>query len=146
MTQKTKRKKKSKKLWILLVLLIFGVITVIGLYQSQQQPANIHFEIVSAGWEGPPPELKSNGSVAIIYGISVTFKVVGGDAHQVVVESWVDSEPEELGTMLKDTPKTVLLYALPGYLSRKEENGYPVEIRIKSLETGTEKLTFYVTI
>jgi flagellar basal body-associated protein FliL len=149
MATKTKRKKTSKKIWIILAVLIFCVIAAIGLYQSQR-PAKVEFKVIQAGWDGLPPDYENNGSVAIIYGVSIQFKAVGGDAHNVIV-SWVglaeESEPVEIGTMKEGvayvTPSGSLVSSM-GYKTTREESGYPVKIRIYSEETGWVKLTVYI--
>jgi len=152
MTTETKKERRriktSKNIWILLILLLFvGVITV-SLYQSQVNPANVDFEIVNTGWDDLPPRLGNSGSVAIIYGVAVTFKSVGGDAHEVFVswEGGPGSEPQDMGLMLEDAPGAVILFSYGGYISRREESGYPVEISVTSLETGTKEIKFYVLI
>lgn len=152
MRTKTKKKKTSKKIWILLVLLFFGVIVGIGLYQSQR-PVRVEFHVIQAGLDGPSPYYRDNGSVAIIYGVSIQFEAVGGDAHDVVV-SWAagpDIEPENIVIMRKDTPTIVSLASSAGYLTRRNdtlaaagEPPYPVTIRVFSQETKTVKLTFYI--
>ena len=143
-----RRIKASKKLWILLILLLFVGVVAVSLYQRQVNPANVDFEIVSAGWDGLPPRLGNNGSVVVIYGVAVTFKSVGGDAHEVFVswEGGMGSEPQDMGLMLEDAPRTVILFSYGGYITRREESGYPVEISITSLETGTKEIKFHILI
>ena len=141
-----RRLKTSRKIWILLILLLFVVVAAVILYQSHVNPRSVDFKVIGAGWHGPVPRLGNNGSVAIIYGVSVTFKAVGGDAHDVVVswEGGPGSVPQPVGTMQEDVHYTVLLFSYGGYSSRREEIGYPVEIRITSQEKGTKEIKFYI--
>jgi len=154
MRTKAKRKKTSKKIWILLVLVLFIVIMVIGLYQIQR-PAKVEFKVIQAGWDGNFPEIRNNGSIAFIYGVSIQFEAVGGDAHDVVV-SWAGGaymESENIEKMSKDTPTLVSLLSETGYKTNRDDSlaalgepPYPVEIRVYSQETQTVKLKFYIQI
>jgi hypothetical protein len=141
--------KKTRLIAILFILVVFGVIAAIGLYQNQAQSkewtAQEYFQVTEAGVING----EVDGDVWILYGISVTFKAVGGDAHGVVVQSWAGSEAQEIGTMVKDVPQTIWLYSPTstyggGYASHKNQTDghFYVEIRITSLETGTGKIKF----
>lgn len=147
MSRKIKKKKTSSKIAILLVVVIFCSITAIALYQSQVQSggpkeAQDYFEVVSAGVDSG--RVEENGTVWIVTGMSFTFKAVGGAAHEVFIQSWAGSDPIEVGTMLKDAPRTILLLSSRGYVTRKETDGFPVKIRITSLEASGQ-VKFYLS-
>ena len=146
-TRKRKKKKKTSSKIAILLIVVFGFITVIVWYQSQVQnggsrDAQDYFEVVSAGVDSG--RVENNGTVWILTGISLTFKAVGGDAHEVVIQSWADSDPILIGTMLKDYPRTVGLFSSRGYATSKELDGFPVTIRIASLE-ASGKFKFYLS-
>ena len=146
-TRKRKKKKKTSSKIAILLIVVFGFITVIVWYQSQVQnggsrDAQDYFEVVSAGVDSG--RVENNGTVYILTGISLTFKAVGGNAHEVVIQSWADSDPILIGTMLKDVPRTVYLLSDRGYATSKEPDGFPVTIRIASLE-ASGKFKFYLS-
>lgn len=154
MTKKKKMKKKKKtgrKIAILLVLMIFVFITAFAWYLSQvqnpssKQEAQDYFQVTSAAVNPTGREqIEENGTVWIIHAISVTFKAVGGDAHMVVVQSWAGSQPELIDTMLKDVPRQVILFSSHGTAIRKEPGGFPVTLRITSVE-ASGKIKFYLS-
>lgn len=150
MSRKTRKRKKKKKassrIAILLVAVAFGSVAVVALYQSQVQnggsrEAQDYFEVVSAGVD--TGEILSNETWKLT-GISLTFKAAGGDAHEVVIQSWAGSEPILVGAMRKDIPRTVGLISSRGYITHRKPEGFPVEIRITCLE-ASGKFKFYLT-
>lgn len=129
--------KRRKATVIVLVVVVFGVIVGIGLYQNpgtSSVPADEYFQVIEAGViDG---QVEENGTVYIINAISVTFKAVKGDAHDVVVQSWGNSQDELVGTMLKDAATTVSLFSTYGVRITEEQGGFRTYIRIMSVEAS----------
>lgn len=149
--EKAKKKSKvNKKIVIALLLIVtFSVIIALGFYQNKAQPtqkksAKEYFEIIEAtvnDGEFRDPKVEEGGDyntsqVLIIYSISFQLKAKGGDAHNVVVKSWGEAEPEYFEKILKDTSVYVEQSSLrrSGYLSRKTEGKFPFEVKLRSDE------------
>lgn len=135
MAKKTSRKRDAV---ILLIVVIFAAIAVIGLYQnmSSSRPltAQEYFEVTEAGIiDGTPQD---NGTTYIVRAITVTFKPVKGDAHEIVVQSWANSEPQDIGDLKKDTPQTVSLFSTYGVALKRQPEGFLTSIRITSWEVS----------
>jgi len=128
---------------LVVFLVIFGAIIVVGIYQNPlQKPkkdeAKDYFEIVSAAIEPAVNDrIEENGTVWIIHGLTFQIRAVEGDAHEVVILSWANSEPYLIGEMKKGEIKTVFppLSSPFGYSTVQQADGtFPVKIRVKSLE------------
>jgi len=128
---------------MLISILIIGVFIAIALlYQLQPQQlsqnpekelAENYFEIINAtvnfGW------LKQNDTVLIIEQLGFMLKAVGGDAHDVIIRSTAMSEAyQEIDPLLKNQTRYIDLYYKYGYMSKRTEKGFPIEIKIWSLE------------
>jgi len=150
---KVKKGRNRKKTSILFVLLlIFGVIIAVGVYQNmhqsssqsnQEYSAAEYFEIVNATInDGKLRRNETTGEIIAveIYSISFEVKAVKGDAHNVVVQGWARSQPEELGTILKGEARAVIeqrTSTSAPYLSQKNADGkFPMTIRITSQEAS----------
>jgi len=139
MAKKTSRKRNAA---ILIIVVIFAAIAVIGLYQninsSRPLTAQEYFQVTEAGIiDG---SVEDNGTIYIVKAITVTFKPVKGDAHEVVVQSWANSKPEDVGDLKKDALKTVSLFSTYGVALRRQPEGFLTSIRITSWEvSGTVK-------
>ena len=139
MAKKTSRKRNAA---ILIIVVIFAAIAVIGLYQninsSRPLTAQDYFLVTEAGIiDG---SVEDNGTIYIVKAITVTFKPVKGDAHEVVVQSWANSKPEDVGDLKKDALKTVSLFSTYGVALRRQPEGFLTSIRITSWEvSGTVK-------
>lgn len=138
MAKKTSRKRNAV---ILLIVVIFAAIAVIGLYQnmSSSRPltAQEYFEVIEAGIiDGTPQD---NGTIYIIRAITVTFKPVKGDAHELTVGSWANSDPQDIGDLKKDTPQTVSLFSGSyGVSLRRQPEGFLTSIHITCWEVSGE--------
>jgi len=154
MRKRRKRRKSRKWVWILLAfIIVLGIIIVPRLFQGQSElqkkSAEEYFEIFDAtvnDGEFRDGSSYENSSVLIIYGISYKVRAIGGDAHDVIIQSWVMAEPVELVTILEGQYEYVEQSSAPpfGYLAEKAENGmFPFEVKISSHEAeGT--ITIYL--
>lgn len=143
MSKKTGRKRDAA---ILLIVVVFAAIAVIGLYQnmSSSRPltAQDYFQVTEAGIiDG---SVEDNGTIYVVKAITVTFKPVKGDAHEIVVQSWANSEPQDVGDLKKDTLKTVSLFSTYGVALRRQPQGFLTSIRITSWE-ATGEVKFYLS-
>jgi hypothetical protein len=143
MSKKSNRKRDAA---ILLIVVIFTAIAVIGLYQnmSSSRPltAQEYFQVTQAGIiDG---SVEDNGTIYIVKAITVTFKPVRGDAHEIVVRSWANSEPQDVGDLKKDALKTVSLFSTYGVALRRQPQGFLTSIRITSWEVSGE-LKFFLS-
>lgn len=123
-------------------VLIVGTVAIALLYQLQFQPqsqglpkerAEDYFEVINAtvndGW------FESNETILFIRVLGFTLKAVGGDAHDVIIQSTAMSEPRELvQPLLKNQSRYIELAYKYGYMSTRTEKGFPVEIKIWSRE------------
>ncbi len=151
MRKRKKRRKSRKWVWILFAfILLLGIIVVPRLFQSQseRQRADDYFEIFDAAVnDGDFKDGSSyeDSSILVIYGISFKLRAKGGDAHDVIIQSWAQAEPVDLETILEGQYKYVEQASVPpfGYLTEKAENGmFPFDVEIKSVEAeGT--ITIY---
>jgi len=144
-----KRQKSSRALWILSsIIVIVVVLVVVGLSASQpreKEPAQKYFQILWSTFEDPSfPEFPDTSQLMML-GVSFNITAVGGDAHNVIVESLAMSEPQELGNMAKGEVKYVSMQFGNYYVTSYNEQmqGYPVKIRINSAEAAGE-ITFYI--
>lgn len=138
MSEKTTRKRNAA---ILLVIVIFAAIAVIGLYQNMNSSRPItaqdYFEVTEAGIISAT--IPDNDTY-VVTAIAVTFKPVKGDAHEVVVQSWANSEAKDVGDLVKGNLTTVSLYSKYGIVLKRQPQGFPTSIRITSWEaSGTVK-------
>ena len=143
---KKKRRKKGTKVKkeIVVLLVIIGVLVVAAAsYLSQQRsrekkPAEEYFRVFDATINDAEPRTNDTAIVRwIIYGISFKIQTVGGDAHDVIVQSWGKAYPVYVG----DIPKGEFRYVSQmssrpfGYMSKIDEDGkFPMTIRITSKE------------
>lgn len=149
MRRRKKRTKLNKRMAVLLVIVGVFMLAAVASYLSQlrsleKKPAEEYFRVFDATVNYGVP--RRNGTAWIIYGISFKLQAVGGDAHNVIVQSWAMAEPVELGDIPKDGFKTVTQTSAPpfGYLSEMNEDGkFPMLIRITSLE-AEGKITIYL--
>lgn len=146
MRKKLRRKKrKHRSILMLISVPVIAVIIVVALYyglqplqqpqNQQKEPVESFFEIINPtvnyGWFGP------NETVLFIEQLGFTLKSVGGDAHDVIIQSTAMSEPVELVyPLLKNQTRYIELYYGSRYLSQKTEEGFPVEIKIWSKEAA----------
>lgn len=142
MSKKTSRKRNAA---ILLIVVVFAALAVIGLYQnmSSSRPltAQEYFEVTAAGIiSGSIPE----NNTYLVTAITVTFKPIRGDAHEVVVQSWANSDPQDVGDLKKDAVFTVSLYSQYGVVLKRQPQGFLTSIRITSWEASGE-VKFYLS-
>lgn len=156
--RKPKKRRKSRKwTWILIAfILVLGIIVVPRLFQSlasspkvEKSRAEEYFEIFNATVnDGVFKDGSSyeDSSRLVIYGISFCLRTKGGDAHDVIIQSWAKAEPVDFETILEGQYKYVEQSSQSpfGYLSEKAENGmFPFDVKISSVEAeGT--ITIYL--
>lgn len=144
--KRIKKRKVSKSVLILSLVVVIAIIISVAIYLNQQQgglrTAEEYFEILNATVDYG--DFRQNDTV-VIYTISFEIKAVGGDAHDVMVQSWARAQSYAVGTILEGETKAVMeMTSNPpfGILSRENEDGkFPMEIRITSMEADG-----YVTI
>lgn len=146
--KRIKKRKVSKSVLILSLVVVIAIIISVAIYLNQQQgsfqkrTAEEYFEILNATVDYG--DFRQNDTV-VIYTISFEIKAVGGDAHDVMVQSWARAQNYAVGTILEGETKAVMeMTSNPpfGILSRENEDGkFPMEIRITSMEADG-----YVTI
>ncbi len=145
MRKRRKRRKSRKWVWILLAFIIVLSIIIVprlfqGQYELQKKSVEEYFEIFDAtvnDGEFRGGLTYENSSAVIIYGISYKIRAKGGDAHDVIIQSWARAEPLDLLTILEGQYKYVEQSSAPpfGYLTEKAENGmFPFDVKIKSAE------------
>jgi len=152
-----KSRKTSRAPVLILVLLVFGIIIVIGVYQSQPQnviyEAKDYFEVSGSVLGENVTLVLTNSSVRVLYVMEVTIKAVKGDANNVVIMSWAGGQAVEIGNIPKGTTVTRIIssssyMAGGGYLSKRDATGFPVKIRVRSTETFAEspkdQIIFYL--
>jgi len=144
--KRIKKRKVSKSVLILSLVVVIAIIISVAIYLNQQQgglrTAEEYFEILNATVDYG--DFRQNDTV-VIYTISFEIKAVGGDAHDVMVQSWARAQNYAVGTILEGETKAVMeMTSNPpfGILSHENEDGkFPMEIRITSMEADG-----YVTI
>ena len=151
MKRKKKKRRKVNKAKVALSVFV-GVIVVLIVAsflsqphspQGEPEPANKYFQVLgSTVDDGDFPNFPDTTEL-IILGLSLNLTAVGGDAHDVFLESTGFSDPQYIGNMPKDQIRFVSLQFPQGYLSVKKESGFPVSIRIRSTEAVGE-ITFYI--
>lgn len=147
-TTKKKRRKRSKVKVILTV--VVGIFIVLAVASYIRLPSNTgaktaqeYFQILGSTVDvGDFPNWPDTKEV-LLKAISFNITAVGGDAHGVVIDSIALSQPKPLGDILKGQIVFVTLEFGGGYLSTLKDQGYPVKIRIRSMEAAGE-LTFYI--
>lgn len=149
-TKKKRRRRTSKVKVILPIALGTIIVLAVALYLSQppsqqRKPAQEYFRVLGSTVDiGDFPNFPDT-SLLMIRAISFNITAVGGDAHGVVIESIALSEPQLLGDISQGQIVYVNLAFGGGLLSEfnEEEQGFPVTIRIRSMEASGE-LTFYI--
>jgi len=137
-----RRKIKISK-WILPLTLILGLsvfIAAAAFYRPSQNtqtksPATEYFEIVSPTTNYAMFQ-DDNKTILKIYALQFSIKAVKGPVHDVTVLSWANSEEGEgdVGDLQLGESKFVELKSSQGCISEREENGFPVEIGVTSVE------------
>ncbi len=150
MKRKAKTVTSRKKIVVILaVLVVFSLIIFVGLEQSQPKPvqaADKYFQVVSAAVEPSIGDrIDQNGTVWIIHAVTFTFKPILGEAHGVLVKSWANSEPQDVGDVLMNQLRTVILTSKTGAAITQSADGkFRVTVSIDSME-ATGPLTLVLS-
>ncbi len=139
MRKKRKARKSRRKTVIIIALpIIFVAIIALGVYQGTQptpnpikKEARDYFQIIEPTVNYAKP---IGNDSWILYQIGFTLKAVGGDAHGVVVRSWANSEPVELGTILSNQSRYVELISTSGYHAEVKDGKILTTVGIGSVE------------
>lgn len=157
MRKKKKRTRINKQIVVLSVIIGAFMVAAVASYLTQspgvekepgvdKKPAKEYFKVLNATIDYAEPRYNDTAIIAWeIFDISFTLQAVGGDANNVIVQSWANAEPVELGDIQKDHSKYVTQSSPPpfGYLSEINENEkFPMTIRITS-EEAEGKITIY---
>jgi len=136
MVRKRKRRKKGNKTIVIIPLVGIVILLAIALYFNQphvqKKTAEEYFKVldpkVLAG------EHKEE-NVWKIYHISFKLQAIGGDAHNVIIQSWAMADPQELFDIPKNESRLVILESLWGdFVEMNNEGKLPVSITITSDE------------
>ncbi len=139
---KKEKKKKGVNVGVKVLLVTIGVLILVavGSYLSgpqsvKKKPAEEYFRVSEAYIVSGEP--RENGTAYMIYDIYFELQAVGGDAHNVIIQSWAMAEPVELGDISEGKSKDVRQNSPNpyGYFSEMNEDGkFPMQIRITSKE------------
>lgn len=141
--KRIKKRKVNKPLLIVSLVAVVIIIITVASFISQQRgfqekTAEEYFEILDPTVDYG--ELIQNDTAVKIYTISFKIKAVGGDAHDVMVQSWARAERYPVGTIFEGEVKAVIQMMSPppfAYLSEKNEDGkFPMEVKITSIEAN----------
>lgn len=148
--KKVRRRKKIKiNQWILPLALILGLaafVAAAALYRPPQNPgsrlpAAEYFEIINPTTDNA--KFVDNRTGLIIYSLQFTLKAVKGPAHEIAILSWAFSDIVDVGDLQQGESQFVEVQSSSGYLTTEEGGGFPVSIRVTSLEAEGE-ITFYL--
>jgi len=138
--EKRRTRKTDKRMLALLVIVSLFVLVIVGSYMSQpnnQRPekksAEEYFRIFEPTVNYGEP--RENGTIWLVYDISFKLQAIGGNASNVIVQSWATAEPVELMDIPKGEFRYVNQVSSVAYLVKMNEDGkFPMPIRIKSRE------------
>lgn len=152
MAKKTRGGRNTKKAIVgLFIIIVLAAIIALGVYQNKPQAkksAAEYFEILDPSLtdrEYLEPSIADGGgpetsNVLIVYGISFKLKAIGGDAHNVIVDSWGEAEPVNFDEMRKNQYESVEQTSPRplGVRIEREEGKFPFPLRIFSSEAEGE--------
>ena len=141
MIRKRKRRKKSnKRLVILLLVASILIILAVAAYliqhngpqDLQKKPAVEYFEVLNANVLVGDLLEENTWKIS---SISFELQAIGGDAHNVIIQSWAMAEPQELENILENESKAVILQSPNGQVVETNNEGMlPVIIKVTSDE------------
>jgi hypothetical protein len=140
MKKRAKTGTSRKKIAVILTVLVaFSLVIYLGVVQNLPRPpktAKEYFEVISAAVEPTGKErIDENGTVWVIYGVAFTFKPILGEAHGVLVKSWANSPPQDIGDLSVNQIRTVVLLSNTGSAIRQDADGkFRVTVNVESLE------------
>lgn len=152
MAKKTGGGRNIKKAMVaLFVIIVLAAVIALGVYQNKPQAkksAAEYFEILDPALtdreylepsiaEGGGPE---TSSMLRVYGISFRLKAIGGDAHNVIVESWGEAEPVNFDEIRKNQYGAVQQTSPHPYgvAIEREDGKFPFPVTIFSSEAEGE--------
>jgi len=145
--EKRRKKKTNKRTLVFLAIVCLFVIVIVVSYLSQPQrpekkPAEEYFRIFEPTVNYGEP--RENGTIWLINDISFKLQAIGGDASNVIVQSWAMAEPVELMDIPKGESRYVNQFSSVAYLIKMNEDGkFPMSIRITSTEADGEIIIYF---
>jgi len=141
-SKKSRKRKKSKLIAALSVaigiIVILSVVSYLNQTQnsSQTKPAEEYFRVFNATVNDGEP--RENGTMFIVYDVSFVIQPVGGDAHNVIIQSWTGkAEAAELGDIPQNQSKYVNLVSPRPFgvlIAMNEDGKFPLRIMVTSTE------------